>query len=161
MYFVLKPLNKPMTHGMLSKLSSVFYPLALVALVLLPGRELLQVLLDENLGCYEQVPEAIDERRRTWLSSLPLLRRLHVYRYFKQGISGEVKVRNCMGSQLPARLDTMRVLTDVVLTKVATYRANLCLVNLVWYPARSRPYHVSNLPQHESARKWLHVCSES
>ena len=59
--------------------------------MLLPGRLLLQELLDENLGWDEQVPEAIAERWRTWLSSLPLLRRLHVHRCFKQGLSGEVK----------------------------------------------------------------------
>ena len=37
------------------------------------------------------MPEAIADRWRTWLSSLPLLRRLHVHRCFKQGLSGEVK----------------------------------------------------------------------
>ena len=90
--FDVKPLIEPMTHrGMLSELSSVFDPLGLVAPVLLPGRVLLQELLDENLGWAEQVPEAIAERWRTWLSSLPLLRRLHLHRCFKQGLSGEVK----------------------------------------------------------------------
>ena len=72
---------------MLSDMSSVFDPLRPVALVLLLGRVLLQELLNENRGWDEQVPEAITERWRTWLSSLPLLRRLHVHRCFKQGLS--------------------------------------------------------------------------
>ena len=61
--FEVKPLNKPTTRrGMLSELSSVFDPLGLVAPVPLPGRVLLQELLDENLGWDEQVAEAIAEQ---------------------------------------------------------------------------------------------------
>ena len=56
--------------------------------MLLLGRVLLQELLNENRGWDEQVPEAIAERWRTWLSSLPLLRRLHVHRYRLQVLSG-------------------------------------------------------------------------
>ena len=84
-FFDVKPLNKPMTRrGMLSELSSVFDPLGPEAPVLLLGRVLLQELLDEDLGWDEQVPKAIVGRWRTWLLSLPLLRRLQIYRCFKQ-----------------------------------------------------------------------------
>ena len=81
--FILK--DKPLTrHGILSTVSSVYDPLSVVALFLLRGKRILQLLCKENIGWDDAIPDELRMQWEMWRSELPLLEMVEVPRCFKR-----------------------------------------------------------------------------
>ncbi len=72
---------KPDTRrGILSQVSSVFNPLALVAPVLLGGKQILQALCLRELDWDAEIPEDLRLPWETWKSQLETLEKLEIQR---------------------------------------------------------------------------------
>ncbi|KAK3728019.1 hypothetical protein QZH41_000113 [Actinostola sp. cb2023] len=82
--------DRPLTRrGILSTVSSIYYPLGIVAPVLLVGKRLLQELCKDKAGWDEKVPDSIRPRWERWRSELHSLADLNIPRCYKPDNFGE------------------------------------------------------------------------
>ncbi|XP_031551909.1 uncharacterized protein LOC116289173 [Actinia tenebrosa] len=76
--------DKPLTgRGILSTTSSVYDPLGIVSPVILAGKQLLQILCQQNVGWDDPVPDDIAQKWERWRSELPLLEKVKIDRCVK------------------------------------------------------------------------------
>ena len=75
-----KPLSR---RGILSTVSSVFYPLGLVSPFILVGKQILQELCRDGVGWDDEVADKLRPKWEKWRTELPGLERLRVSRCHK------------------------------------------------------------------------------
>ena len=82
--------DKPTTRrGILSTISSVYYPLGAVSPVILVGKRILQALCRQNVNWDDPVPDEILPQWEKWRTELPLLEKLTFPRCLKPKNFGE------------------------------------------------------------------------
>ncbi|XP_063405949.1 uncharacterized protein LOC134689913 [Mytilus trossulus] len=81
--FKVKLSDKPLTRrGILSIVSSIFYPLGLVSPVTLRAKAIVQHLCKEKFGWDEQIPQEYHDKWKSWVKNLQCLENLSVNRCF-------------------------------------------------------------------------------
>ena len=84
--------DQPLTRrGILSTVSSVFYPLGMLAPLILVGNVILQELCRDGTGWDDSIPESLKARWERWRGDLHLLSSLKIPRCFKPEGFGESK----------------------------------------------------------------------
>ncbi|XP_068232056.1 uncharacterized protein [Palaemon carinicauda] len=137
--------DNPFTRrGLLSTISSLYYPLGLLSPIILPAKKLLQELCQvESLDWDERIPDEPAERWEHWIQGLHLLEQLSIPRCFKSSGFG-----NVTDSSLVLFSDASTVGYGVA-AYLVLHGGNQVQSNLVMGKSRVSPKKVVTIPRLE------------